>query len=68
MSKLSPPPAQRSRRGAIVLTAIVIALIAAVASHLITKKAPQRATPAQVAARPGWSAMAFAARRQTCNG
>ena len=48
MSKLSPPPAQRSRRGAIVLTAIVIALIAAVASHLITKKAPQRATPAQV--------------------
>ena len=47
MSKLSPPPTQRSRRGTIVLTVIVIALIAAVASHLIGKKAPQRAAPAQ---------------------
>ncbi|MGN6581424.1 MAG: efflux RND transporter periplasmic adaptor subunit [Bordetella sp.] len=48
MSKLSPPPIQRSRRGAIVLTVIVVVLIAAVASHLIGKKAPQRAAPAQV--------------------
>ncbi|WP_019937550.1 efflux RND transporter periplasmic adaptor subunit [Bordetella sp. FB-8] len=48
MSKLSPPSTQRSRRGTILLAVIVIALIAAAVSHLITKPAPRRATPAQV--------------------
>ncbi len=48
MSKLSPPSARPSRRGAIVLTAIVVAFIAVAASHLITKKPPRRVAPAQV--------------------
>ena len=48
MSKLSPPPAKHSRRGTIILTAIVIILIVMVAIHLIRKKKPQIGTPPQV--------------------
>lgn len=48
MSKLSPPPTQRSHRGALLLTVIVIVLVAVAASHLILRKKPRHAAPAQV--------------------